>query len=324
MINDGIDSSENNIIYGEECDNLLKEALDAENEQVALQKFFKVISLYPNCDYAYYQIGLYYKEYGCYKDAVKYLSKAVELQSENDNAFAELGYCYEVLGKLKKAENCYQLALNLNRDNPTTMYYWADYLINTKKDFHNAEVVAKELVFQYPEVAIAHRLYADVLSELDKTQDANEEYRKAVELAPEDCIILNNYGVFLLNNGESDVAKKYLKQAIEINPSEKLYKDNLYLATKASTRYYKFKFKYLNKLFGPILDKPKLVFFIIAIWFPVSKHILKFSVKHFEHTNHILIYKAVIIVTILLLLFLLVDAVAEFITWFLIKTKLIK
>ena len=53
-------------------------------------------------------------------------------------------------------------------------------------------------------------------------------------------------------------------------------------------------------------------------------HILKFSVKHFEHTNHILIYKAVIIVTILLLLFLLVDAIAEFITWFLIKTKLIK
>lgn len=323
MCDKEIGNSEKNIVYGVDCDSLLREALDL-GEQEAFQKFLEVISLYPDCDYAYYQIALYYKKYGCCKDAIKYLSKAVELQPENDYGFAELGYCYEVLNKLKKAERYYQIALNLNSDNPITMYYWADYLISKKKGFQSAEVVIKELVFRYPEVANWHRLYADTLSELGKTQDANEEYRKAVELAPEDCIILNNYGAFLLNNGESDVAKKYLKQAIEINPSEKLYKDNLYLATKASTRYYKFKFKYLNKLFGPILDKPKLVFFIIAIWFPLSMHILKFSVKHFEHTNHILIYKAVIIVTILLLLFLLVDAIAEFITWFLIKTKLIK
>ena len=47
MCDKEIDNSEKNIVYGVDCDTLLREALDL-GEQEAFQKFLEVISLYIN------------------------------------------------------------------------------------------------------------------------------------------------------------------------------------------------------------------------------------------------------------------------------------
>ena len=65
----------NKFVYSEECDSLLEDALKTEGISETLQKFFYIISLYPNCDFAYYEIGIYFKNSGLYKDAIKYFEK---------------------------------------------------------------------------------------------------------------------------------------------------------------------------------------------------------------------------------------------------------
>ena len=314
----------NKFVYSEECDSLLEDALKTEGITETLQKFFYIISLYPNCDFAYYEIGIYFKNSGLYKDAIKYFEKAEEINSNFDEYFAELGFCYEAIKKYKKAEYYYKKAFEINGKNPNTRYYWADYLVNTLKDYGQAEKIIEDLVFEYPENADYHRLYADVIAELGDVQRASDEYKKALAISPEDEFLLNNYGTFLLNNGETEIAKIYFKKAIEINPNQDLYKENLYFAIKSSTKLYKLQVKYLNKIFGPILDKPVLVTFLLAIWFPVTSFVLKCSMKYFEHVGNMLIYKLTIVLTLLLVVVLLILAVAQFITFVLIKLKIIK
>ena len=110
----------------------------------------------------------------------------------------------------------------------------------------------KEVTSRYAEAL--YSLKRDSNS-LEKTQEANEEYQTALKLDSEDETTLNNYGNFLLQNGEPESAKKYFIKAIELNPDFNLYKENLYQSTKMSTKYYKLKTKYKNKFLKPIMDK---------------------------------------------------------------------
>ena len=328
--NENIEQSQE-IIYNEKCDKLVEDALNLTGEE-GLNKFFDIVNLYPECDYAYIMIGCNYRENLEYKKAIPYFEKALEVNNIYTGlAYAELGFCYEMLGKLKKTEECYKKSIEINPENPIAKYYWADYLTHKERDYDQAEPIAKSLVTQYRKTVDYHRLYADILCGLEKIQEANEEYKKALELDNEDDITLNNYGTFLLQNGEPESAKKYFIKAIELNPDYGLYKENLYQAIKMSTKYYKLKIKYKNKL-KPIIDKiviphvDKMVIltFILALWFPFVKNTLKYTARYAENSGNMLLYKSAIIIMLIILLILFTLAICDLITFILIKLKIIK
>lgn len=319
-------------IYNEECDRLIEDALDLTGEE-RLNKFFDIITLYPDCDYAYIMVGCSYRENYEYKKAIPYFEKALEVNNIYTGlAYAELGFCYEMLGNLKKTEDCYKKSIEVNPENPIAKYYWADYLVHKERDYYQAEQIVKSLVNQYRKTVDYQRLYADVLFGLEKTYEANEEYKKALELDDEDETTLNNYGNFLVQNGEPESAKKYFIKAIELNPDYALYKENLYQAIKMSTKYYKLKTRYKNKFLKPIVDKivkphvDKMVIltFILAIWFPFVKNTLKYTARYAENSGNMLLYKSAIVVMWLVLLILFALAICDFITFVLIKLKIIK
>ena len=320
------------IIYNEKCDELIEDALNSTGEE-SLNKFFDIVNLYPECDYAYIMIGCNYRENLKYKKAIPYFEKAIEVNDIYTGlAYAELGFCYEMLGKLKKTEDCYKKSIEINPENPIAKYYWADFLTHKERDYEQAEPIVKRLVTQYHKTVDYHRLYADILCGLEKIQEANEEYQTALKLDSEDETTLNNYGNFLLQNGEPESAKKYFIKAIELNPDFNLYKENLYQATKMSTKYYKLKIKYKNKFLKPIMDKivkphvdkTVILTFILALWFPFVKNTLKYTARYAESSGNMLLYKSAIIAMWIILLILFTLAICDFITFVLIKFKIIK
>ena len=312
------------IIYNEECDRLVKDALESTEEE-SLNKFLDIINLYSDCDYAYIMVGCNYRENLEYKKAIPYFEKAIEVNDVYTGlAYAEVGFCYEMLGNLKKTEDCYKKSIEINPENPIAKYYWADYLVHKKQDYAQAEPITESLVDEYPDIVDYHRLYADVLCGLEKTQEANEEYKKALEFDNEDDTTLNNYGTFLIQNGEPESAKKYFIKAIELNPNYNLYKENFYQAIKMSTKYYKLKMKYLNGLLKPILNKPLLLTVILALWFPVVKNSLKYTTRYAENSGNMLVYKLAIIANLVILLILFALAICDFMTFVLIKLKIIR
>ncbi len=66
-----------------------------------------------------------------------------------------------------------------------------------------------------PDLAIAHHYMAELYRRLGKADDADEHYRRAMELAPDDSSIKNNYGIFLCANKQYDKGEKYLLKALE-------------------------------------------------------------------------------------------------------------
>ncbi len=320
------------IIYNKECDRLIEEALNSSGDE-SLNKFLDIIKLYPDCDYAYIMVGCNYRENYEYKKAIPYFEKAIEVNNIYTGlAYAELGFCYEMLGKLKKTEDCYKTSLEINPENPIVRYYWADYLVHKERDYEQAEPIVKSLINQHRKTVDYHRLYADVLFGLENIQEANDEYKKALELDSEDETTLNNYGSFLVENDEPESAKKYFIKAIKLNPNYNLYKENLYQAIKRSTKYYKLKTKYKNKFLKPIVDKivipnvDKMVIltFILIAWFPIVKNALKYSARYAENSGNMLLYKSAIIIMWIILLIIFVLAICDFITFVLIKLKIIK
>lgn len=312
------------IIYNEKCDRLVDDALNSEDDD-DFNKFSEIINLYPECDYAYIIIGCIYKENNEYKNAISYFEKAIEVNNIFTYwAYAELGCCNEGLNKLDKAFEYYEKSLKLSKKNEIASYYLADFLVYKKNDFKKAEPIAKYLVDEFPEEEDYHRLYADILCHFDKIKEANEEYKKALEISSDNPLTLNNYGMFFLINNECETAKKYFQRAAEINPTSDLFKENLYQAKLRSTKYYKLKMKYLNGLLRPILDKPILLGLVLAIWFPVIKFSLKFSAKYTISVGNIILYKTVILITCVFLLIIFSIWICDFIIFILIKLGIIK
>ena len=99
-----------------------------------------------------------------------------------------------------------------------------------------------------------------------------------------------------------------------------------------STKYYKLKIKYKNKFLKPIIDKiviphvDKMVIltFILALWFPFVKNTLKYTARYAENSGNMLLYKSAIIIMWIILLILFTLAICDFITFILIKLKIIK
>lgn len=68
-----------------------------------------------------------------------------------------------------------------------------------------------------PKLAIAHSALALVYSSMGAENEAAKHYKASVKFAPNDPVILNNYGTFLCQRGEFKEAVKYYKRTLS-NP----------------------------------------------------------------------------------------------------------
>ena len=67
---------------------------------------------------------------------------------------------------------------------------------------------------QNPKSVQANSVYALLLNELGKTEEAQKYFKKSLKLAPEDSQVLNNYGTFLCNQGEIELAVAQFQKAL--------------------------------------------------------------------------------------------------------------
>lgn len=86
-----------------------------------------------------------------------------------------------------------------------------------RQDFEVAIEKFKRALSHNPKLAIAHSGLATVYSAMNANVDAARHYELSVKHAPNDPIILNNYGTYLCQTGEYLEAVEYYKKTIS-NP----------------------------------------------------------------------------------------------------------
>lgn len=129
-------------------------------------------------------VGAFYRDYGRYSDAIFYLQKAVKKDPDSIPAKIALARTYDLLQENKKAEHIYL-----------------------------------ELIGRAPKNWEVYQGYGYFLVRQGRQQEAIENYRKVLELTPENIIAINNLGASYLFRGEYKPAIEYFEKALLLSPS---------------------------------------------------------------------------------------------------------
>jgi len=145
----------------------------------------KAIELDPNNYAAYWILGRIYHMKDRDREAAELLKKAVELNPEFYTAFSDLENVYTCLGEKEKFERTLSTALE----------------------------VYGRFVSQHPEDARAHMFFAVDLAKVARKDEAKREAAKALELTPDDPLMLYNATCFYSQMGEERLALDALQKA---------------------------------------------------------------------------------------------------------------
>ncbi len=157
-----------------------------KNYDEALASGRKAVELDPNNYIAYWILGRIFHAIDRDRDAVEMYKKCQQLKPDFFNSYVDLTMSYEKLGE----KELYRTALN------------------------NALPVLSGHLSRYPDDGRAHMLYGVVLVQVGRTEEAKPEAAKALELNPNDSLMLYNGACFYARLGETRLALDTLKNAI--------------------------------------------------------------------------------------------------------------
>jgi tetratricopeptide (TPR) repeat protein/6-pyruvoyl-tetrahydropterin synthase len=210
-------------------------------------------------------IGGDYNNMHEYKKAIPELEKALEIFRKlwskyfpgNNNVYNELGKSYHKTGQYEKEKKLYKIAeqdcpddplINLRqamlslaeKDSVTANLYIKKY-INIKKRNSSSEAnIASDLAWSYWQA--------------DLPEKAEEYYRKAISLDPENPVLLNDFACFLRdNNRNPDEFIEIIDKAIKLAPNKWDYYN--YSDTKGWGLYKQGEYKEALDIYQKILNE---------------------------------------------------------------------
>ncbi|HEY4711539.1 MAG TPA: protein kinase [Dehalococcoidia bacterium] len=152
----------------------------------ALTASQKAIELDPNNFTGYWILGRIYHSTDRDREAVEMFKKVVALNPEFYSAYGDLQMTYERLGEMDKYKETIQAALQV----------YPHYLL------------------LHPDDARAHMYCAITLFQAGKPEDAKTTAAKAIELNPDDPLMLYNAACFYARLGEKRLAVESLKNSV--------------------------------------------------------------------------------------------------------------
>ena len=204
----------------------------------------------------YSGFGSTYMELREYEKAVHYFEKEMEIYDKWDsrprwvNCYTSLGIAYHLTGQYKKERELYNKAEQDFPGSPSLLYRQA-VLALTAENANEANRYIENYISIQEERSISEAgiliNLGNIYSDAGINDKAEEYYRKALSLEPENHQVLNYLAYFLYqNNMNIDEGIQLIDKAMELNPDHYLY-----LATKGELLYKQGKYKealtYLEK-----------------------------------------------------------------------------
>jgi protein O-GlcNAc transferase len=152
-------------------------------------------------------------------EAEECLLKALKLDPDNEETHHHLGRVYKAKGQFDTAEKQFKRAIEIN---PKYVFAYAELgeLLALKRP-REASSFLKKAIYYDPNDGWSRAYLAGALWRLRKLKAADEQYRRLVELWPNESLPYRNYGDFLAcNRKDSSTAEWYLRKAVEIDPQD--------------------------------------------------------------------------------------------------------
>lgn len=186
----------------------------------AIESSLKALMYDSTLSEAYAALALSYFNKKSLEEALTASQKAIELDPNNFTGYWILGRIYHSTDRDREAVEMFKKVITLNPD-----FYSAygdlqmTYERLGEKDKYNETIQAALQVYPrylllHPDDARAHMYYAITLSQAGKTEHAKTTATKAIELNPNDPLMLYNAACFYARLGEKRLALESLKNSV--------------------------------------------------------------------------------------------------------------
>ncbi len=161
----------------------------------AEREFLKLLEINPRFADIQNKMGYILHNRGDLRGAAEYFQKALDLNPSYTEASLNLAVTLNDLGEYQRSQDAVTRAAQLAHENRGQL----------------GSFTSKKL-------ANEHFRLGNIYLDMNMSEEAIDEYRKAEKLAPEMADVLVKHGIALRNLGHFDQAVGYLTRAKEINP----------------------------------------------------------------------------------------------------------
>jgi Flp pilus assembly protein TadD len=166
-------------------------------------------------------VGLDYVLLNDYSDAIKWLERAVALDSTNKDAWYYLGRAYYTKARLVEARKAFQKILDLDPHHARAENNLGLILETEGKPAAAIEAYRKAIAWQEQNSHLSEQPYVNLgnlLMEQGQIQEAIGPLEKAVALEPKNAFCRMTLGVLYRKIGEMEAARRELERATQLEP----------------------------------------------------------------------------------------------------------
>jgi len=191
--------------------------LNEEDNDRAVSELLKALEINPQMIEPNGFLGLAYIKKNEYKKAIPYLQKATNLEPKFSSHWLNLGLCYINLNELDKAEETIKKGIT-NFPQTLDLYVNLGAVYIKENKFNSAVDIFQKALDAEMESLLLYINLGAALSKLGEEQKAIELYKSVLPKYPTSPDLLFNLAVILYGKNEISEAKKYLTQAVSLDP----------------------------------------------------------------------------------------------------------
>jgi Flp pilus assembly protein TadD len=155
---------------------------------------------------------------GKYKEAIPFLTKAIEVDPKSAKAYGARAYVWSFLGEAAKAKADFADSLRLDPKNPKTYMNRGRFLL-AQGEYDKAIADFDEAIRLEPNNGHAYTNRAGVWNEKDEYDKAIADANQAIRLDAKDVLALMNRAIALAAKGQYDKAIADLNEVLQIDPT---------------------------------------------------------------------------------------------------------
>ncbi|KAM9845751.1 protein O-mannosyl-transferase TMTC1 [Aulostomus maculatus] len=181
------------------------------------------IQTLPHNAKVHYNYANFLKDSGRHTEAIHHYSTALRLYPRHASAMNNLG---TLTPNPEEAERFYRKALDINPQHNRALFNLGN-LLKSQGHEEEAEKLLRDSIHFGPYFADAYSSLASLYAEQKRFPEANDVYVKGIENCPDSSDLHNNYGVFLVDTGEGQLAAAHYQQAVRLKPAHYVAMVNL-------------------------------------------------------------------------------------------------
>ena len=191
--------------------------MKCERYEDAANVYKSLLVSHPEKENYKYNLVTCYEAMGDVYTAILMLEKMVFVNQKFILPAQKLASLYIKVNQLSKAKEIYDNILLKNNPSAEILHQYA-ILSSSLYDTDTAERILKKVIKMNPNIAKAHKDLGIIFLNKRLFDYAEEEFKTAMQLAPNDFEIIFEYGNFLYSISKNTEAERYYQEALDLQP----------------------------------------------------------------------------------------------------------